>query len=221
MYRKCGRLDSDYVPRSERSQNWRLWLPRVLFESALIVASILFALALDEWQEDREIDELVHRSMASFERELRRNQARIEAVQPYHHGLQSMLESRLTGDTIESAAEFRNILDALQPAVLLNSAWQTAVATGVLSRMDYEVVAAVSLTYSTQNRFDEVYRAGMNALLVPVNFAEERLDVSVYNASRFIADVTAAESELIAFYQQTLELINAYEEQHGIELQDQ
>jgi hypothetical protein len=198
-----------------------VWLPRVLFESALIVASILFALALDEWQEDREIDELVHRSMASFERELQRNQERIEAVQPYHEGLQHMLESRIAGDAIESAAEFRNILDALQPAVLLNSAWQTAVATGVLSRMDYEVVAAVSLTYSTQNRFDEVYRAGNNALLAPVNFAEDRLGVSVYNAARFIADVTIAESELIAFYQQTLELINAYEAENGIELQDQ
>lgn len=191
-----------------------------MFESALIVASILFALALDEWQEDREIEELVNRSMASFERELKRNQARIEAVQPYHLGLHRMLENRIANDDIQSAVEFRNILDALQPAVLLNSAWQTAVATGVLSRMDYEVVAAVSLTYSTQNRFDEVYRAGNNALLAPVNFVGERLDVSVYNATRFIADVTAAESELIAFYQQTLELINALEEANGIEYQD-
>jgi len=191
-----------------------------MFESALIVASILFALALDEWQEDREIDDLVHRSMASFERELKRNQARIEAVQPYHEGLQRMLESRIAGEGIESPAEFRNILDALQPAVLLNSAWETAVATGVLSRMDYEVVAAVSLTYSTQNRFDEVYRSGINSLLAPANFAGDQMEVSVYNTARFMADVTSAESELVAFYQQTLELIEAYEKRNGIELQD-
>ena len=192
----------------------------MLFESALIVASILAALALDEWQEEREITELVHRSMANFERELARNQSRIEAVQPYHEGLQRMLESRISGETIESAAEFRNILDALQPAVLLNSAWDTAVATGVLSRMDYEVVAALSLTYSTQIRFDEVYRAGNNALLAPINFTDDRLSVSVYNAARFVVDVTAAESELVAFYQQTLELIHAYETENDIELQD-
>ena len=149
-----------------------------------------------------------------------RNQSRIEAVQPYHEGLQRMLESRISGETIESAAEFRNILDALQPAVLLNSAWDTAVATGVLSRMDYEVVAALSLTYSTQIRFDEVYRAGNNALLAPINFTDDRLSVSVYNAARFVVDVTAAESELVAFYQQTLELIHAYETENDIELQD-
>jgi len=192
-----------------------------MFESALIVASILFALALDEWQEDREIEELVHRAMASFERELARNQSRIEAVQPYHQGLQQMLENRISGEGIESAVEFRNILDALQPAVLLNSSWQTAVATGVLSRMDYEVVAAVSLTYSTQIRFDEVYRAGNNALLAPINFADGRLGVSVYNAARFVADITAAEGELVAYYQQTRELIDAYEVRSGIDLQDQ
>jgi len=207
------------MPRSGRHVAWSTWLPRVLFESALIVASILFALALDEWQEDREIEELVDRSVSSFDRELRRNQARIEAVQPYHEGLQKMLEGRIAEGGIDSAVEFRNILDALQPAVLLNSAWQTAVATGVLSRMDYELVAALSLTYSTQSRFDEVYRAGNDALLAPVNFTEARLDVSVYNAARFVADVTAAESELIAFYQQTLELMAAYEAEHEIEHQ--
>lgn len=188
---------------------WSTWLPRVLFESFLIVISILFALALDEWREDRQIDEQVNRSIASFERELRQNQARIEAVQPYHEGLRRMLESRIGGEGLDSPVEFRNILDALQPAVLLSSAWQTAVATGVLSRMDYEMVAALSLTYSTQNRFDEVYRSGNNALLAPANFSEERLDISVYNAARFIADITAAEGELIAFYQQTLELIGS------------
>ena len=207
------------MPRGARNTAWSTWLPRVLFESMLIVVSILFALALDEWQEDREIEELVDRSVANFERELKRNQARIEAVQPYHEGLQRMLESRIAGDGIDSAVEFRNILDALQPAVLLSSAWETAVATGVLSRMDYELVAALSLTYSTQNRFDEVYRAGNNALLAPVNFSDERLDVSVYNAARFIADVTAAESELIAFYQQTLELIASSDEESGVAFQ--
>jgi len=208
------------MPRTRTNISWGVWLPRVMFESALIVASILFALALDEWQEDREIDQLVDRSMASFEREIKRNQSRIEAVQPYHEGLQRMLESRIAGEGIKSAGEFRNILDAMQPAVLLNSAWQTAVATGALSRMDYEVVAAVSLTYSTQARFDEIYRSGNNALLAPINFTPDRLDVSVYNAARFVADITAAESELIAFYQQTLELLSQTEASEGIDFQN-
>ena len=56
------------------------WLPRVLFESLLIVVSILLALGLDQWQEDREIQELVDRSIQSFEIEIQRNKSSIEDV---------------------------------------------------------------------------------------------------------------------------------------------
>jgi len=41
-------------------------LPRALVESVLIVMSILLALALDEWQEDKEIQELIDRSFTNY-----------------------------------------------------------------------------------------------------------------------------------------------------------
>ena len=50
-----------------------VWLPRALVDSALIVMSILLALALDEWQEDQEIEELIDRSLINFVNELNRN----------------------------------------------------------------------------------------------------------------------------------------------------
>jgi len=36
-----------------------VWLPRVIFESALITVSILLALGLDEWRENREVEETI------------------------------------------------------------------------------------------------------------------------------------------------------------------
>ena len=54
------------------------WLPRVLFESALIVMSILVALGLDEWRENREAAETVSQALLNFDREIRQNQAQIE-----------------------------------------------------------------------------------------------------------------------------------------------
>ena len=194
-----------------------VWLSRTLVESLLIVVSIMFALALDEWQEDREIQELVDRSVASFAHELQQNHDRVEAVRPYHEGLHQILERRVANGGVTSITEFRNIMEALQPAVLLASAWQTAVATGVLSRMNYELVSALSLTYSTQFRFDEVSRNGNNALLAPMNLAEDRLEVSLANATRFVADITMSEMELMAYYQQTLELIEEYKRIHDLD----
>ena len=194
-----------------------VWLSRTVFESLLIVVSIMFALALDQWQEDREIQELVDRSVASFAHELQQNYARVEAVRPYHEGLHQILERRIDDGGVASINEFRNIMEALQPAVLLASAWQTSVATGVLSRMDYELVSALSLTYSTQFRFDEVSRNGNNALLAPMNLAEDRLEVSLSNAARFVADIATSEMELMAYYQQTLELIEEYKRIHELD----
>ena len=40
------------------SMNTAVWLPRVLFESALITVSILIALGLDEWRQNREMEGL-------------------------------------------------------------------------------------------------------------------------------------------------------------------
>ena len=45
------------------------------------------------------------------------------------------------------------------------------------------------------------------------------LEVSLSNATRFVADITMSEMELMAYYQQTLELIEEYKRIH--ELGDQ
>jgi hypothetical protein len=185
------------------------WLPRTLVESVLIVVSILLALALDEWQEDQEIQELIDRSITNFVNEVTQNRSRIDDVSAYHQGVQQILMRRSANGGLESI-EFRNIMEALQPIVLTSSAWQTAVATGALGRMDFELVSALTLTYNTQLRFDDNYRSVTRTLLTPNSLQPQNLEMTTYNASRFIADVTAAESELSVYYQQTLNILAHY-----------
>ncbi len=187
------------------------WLPRTIVESALIVISILLALALDEWQEDLEIQELIDRSIVNFQNELTQNKSRIEDIGVYHRGVLQVLQRRTFARDSESLEEFRNIMEALQPIVLTSSAWETAVATGALGRMEYELVSALTLTYNTQLRFDDDYRSTLRLLLSPINLNEENLPITTYNAGRFVTDVTSAESELSVYYAQTLELIKQFE----------
>ena len=186
------------------------WLPKALVESVLIVVSIMLALALDEWQEDQEIQELIDRSLVNFSNELTRNKLRIEDVSAYHRGINKILVKRNDMPDTTSIPEFRNIMDSMQPVVLTNSAWQTAVATGALGRMDFELVSALSLTYNTQLRFDENYNSRLQLLLAPNNLQSQYLDITIYNASRFVSDVTTSESELAGYYTATLELLSLY-----------
>ena len=192
------------------------WLPRVVFESLLIVVSILLALALDQWQEDLEIEELVDRSVQSFEQEVRRNKMRVEDVAPYHIGLQEILTRLDEGEGVKSLMEYRNIMEGFQATLLLRTAWDTSVATGALSRMDYELVAALSQTYDAQNRFNELYSIGRNAILTSARLNVENLDLSIYNAIRFMSEVTAAEAHLEAVYEVTLDLIQEYRNKKDI-----
>ena len=185
------------------------WLPRALVESVLIVVSILLALALDEWQDDQEIQELIDRSITNFVNEVTQNRSRIEDVSAYHQGVQQILKQRSSNGGLQSI-DFRNIMEALQPIVLTSSAWQTAVATGALGRMDFELVSALTLTYNTQLRFDDNYRSVLRTLLTPNSLQQQNLELTTYNASRFIADVTAAESELSVYYEQTLNILEQY-----------
>lgn len=187
------------------------WLPRTIVESALIVISILLALTLDEWQEDLEIQELIDRSIVNFQNELTQNKSRIEDIGVYHRGVLQVLQRRTFVSDSQSLEEFRNIMEALQPIVLTSSAWETAVATGALGRMEYELVSALTLTYNTQLRFDDDYRSTLRLLLSPINLNKENLPITTYNAGRFVTDVTSAESELSVYYAQTLELIKQFE----------
>jgi hypothetical protein len=176
------------------------WLPRVLFESMLIVVSILFALYLDEWRDDRQDEENIEHALAYFVSEIQQNRARVEDAAPFNRGLRHVLSRRQEVRAIESVATFVNIFESYNPVVLQSTAWETAIATGALAKMDYNLVSALSLTYSLQNRYQQVSRNGMAEMTSPQNLSQEKLDLAVYNAIRYLDNVTSMETELGVVY---------------------
>ncbi len=166
----------------------------------LIILSILVALGLDEWRDDRQDAENIDKALINFIGELQQNRARVEDAAPFNQGLRHVLNRRQEVKAIESVATFINIIESYSPVVLQSTAWETAIATGSLAKMDYNVVSALSLTYSLQNRYQQVSRTGMMELTSPQNLSEEKLDLAVYNAIRYLDDVTGMENELGGHY---------------------
>lgn len=184
-----------------------VWLPRVLFESALIVLSILVALGLDEWRENREDEETVQLALSNFVREIQQNQASVEDSAPFNQGLRSVLRNRYQTGDIGSVDEFVNMVESYAPAVLQSTAWETALATGSLAKMEYDLVSALSLTYSLQNRYLLASRTGMTELTSPQNLSEEKLNLAVYNSIRYLNDITSMEEELGVIYNEANSVI--------------
>ncbi len=192
-----------------RSKSISAWLPRVLFESLLITVSILFALALDEWREDRQNAENSQKALSNFVSEIRQNKAAIDDAAPFNQGLRHVLSKRQEVRNIESVTHFVNIIESYNPAVLRSTAWDTALATGSLSKMDYSLVSALSLTYGLQNRYQELNRTGMSELSSPQNLTAERLNITVYNSIRYLEEVTRMESELGIVYSEAIAVVQS------------
>ncbi len=191
---------------TEGSLSRRAWISRVLVESGLVVGSILLALALDEWNEGQDYQDLATLSLVNFEREIQQNRLRLEDVTPFHIGLRDVLANMDGGGEDVPATTIRNILEGFQPALLVSTAWETAVATGALGYMDYDVVSGLSLTYNLQERLVTLNRSGMNDLLVG-GFRSGEPDLLVYTANRYMRELTEAEQGLQGVYDLVLGLI--------------
>lgn len=179
----------------------------------LIVMSILLALGVAAWQSDREISELIERSLTSFANEITQNRNTLDDLYRFHVGLQSLLLDLNVESHPEASDEIRNVLDSFQSTVLLTSAWDTALATGALAEMDYEIVLALSLTYSFQQRFETLYNTRLLEMLGGQRGGEQAAGLA-YASGRYIGEVTAAEGELLVVYQQALEVLGVALEEH-------
>lgn len=184
------------------------WILKGLVESVLVVGSILLALAVDEWAQNREYAELADQSLGTFEREIRQNRERLQGEAPYHMGIRDLLGQMRSMP--ESRMEIASILEGLTPPVLLDTAWQTALATGALTHMDFEVVSALSLTYSIQEDFESRIRSNRPRITASQNLQPGEAGVQLDEAYEYVSTLSEGESELMAVYEQALEMIGLY-----------
>lgn len=186
-----------------------VWLPQVLFESALIVVSILVALGLDEWRQKREEAELIRNSLSTFLIEIQQNTIRVDDATPFDLGLRQVLQSHYRENDIETVDEFVSMVETYSPAALQSTAWDTALATGSLAKMDYTLVTALSLTYGLQSRYQHITQSGMRDLTSPQNLSEDKLRLAIYNSIRYLDSVTTLETELSITYAEATSVIQS------------
>lgn len=186
------------------------WLPRILVESGLIVMSILVALAVNEYERNREDEELATQALAAFEREIRQNRARLEDVGPYRHGLRNVIGRMSQSGDLGSSDEFQATigLEALRPAFLTSTVWETALTTGALPHIDFDLVNALSLTYSLQARLEEFSRTGMPDLARGGYVDGTAMPGATREVIVYLGELSRSESELLAAYEEVLRILD-------------
>lgn len=128
-----------------------------LLEGLLIVVSVALGFSLTQWGERRHEQELAQRMLLGVRAEVERNRVVLEPFLALHVAWRDAFDLR---DASASSGSARDLLwDArppLQPdmtshvPLLRRAAWDTALSTGALRLVDYDLAAGISEIYSMQ-----------------------------------------------------------------------
>jgi hypothetical protein len=129
-----------------------------LLEGVFIVVSVVLGFSLTEFGEYRNERELATRMTVSIRREVEYNQATLKPFIPIHRAWQKALETESPSNGTGSAID---VLFATRPQLppeirtnvpfLRRAAWDTALSTGALRLIDYDLAAGLSELYGMQD----------------------------------------------------------------------
>jgi hypothetical protein len=103
---------------------------------------VLLALAVSEWQQEREYEERASTELYNVHLELQSNQ---EVPTKIHDNNRQTIEKAQAADTAES--EDLQFIPGVQ---VRSTAWQTLLAIGISGHIEYDLLLSLSETYSKQ-----------------------------------------------------------------------
>ena len=182
----------------------------------MILVSVGLAFGVAEYRESRANRELATRVLKSLQTEVEQNLAALEPWSDFNRRFSDALAKADTSNSRQSAVEVyvaaRPALPAgakLDTPVVHRGAWDAALSTGALRLIDYDVVAALSAIYQTQQLFgaeSDRFAAEMHAITA---FDPATRVVAIRQASAEFSEVAYAEILLIDLYRKHLPAIRA------------
>ena len=198
--------DSELAPMTGRPGTPH-WVDLAV-QSAMIVLSVLLALAASNWADARKQQRLGDQALQSFAQEIRANRARVARLLPYHDSLAVAARKADSVRSVHSYADWQHAYPAwsgFAPPDLTTAAWQSALATGALTNIRYDRVAALSNVYTIQNKLDS-----FNASYIPLfDFSDGAMPSTVRRMHAYSATVLSFERALISNYDATVALIGS------------
>jgi hypothetical protein len=182
-----------------------------LLEGVLIVVSVLLAFSLTELGEYRNERELAARVLATTRAELEYNRAALAPFIPIHRAWSETLERE---DPASGTGGAIDVLFATRPKLppeirtnvplLRRTAWDTALSTGALRLIDYDVAAGLSEIYGMQ----DYAGAGFPKLFSdPSFFDASGRSATIKLAQTTMRELIFAEESLLALYDKHLPAI--------------
>ena len=181
---------------------------RFLFESALIVFSILLALAVNQWSDSRKQRELTERALTAIRGEITGNVKRIEEGRPYHFSLETELRRADSAGVVHRYSDLKHAApdwSGFENPELDATAWQSALTLGVAPNLGFDTLQTLSRLYGLQTRFDQYNSAGIPTF----DFSDEAMHSTVRRMYVYVATMRTNEDTLLNRYNKALKLLGS------------
>ncbi|GAA4360944.1 hypothetical protein [Kangiella marina] len=169
---------------------WKL----LIFESLLVILSVLLALALNSWREAQAHQELAERALQEVVDEVEANCLRIISFQSYH-------EAVAAGDEKPSG---------IQVGYLRNDAWEIAKTTQASSYLDYEILSLIGEINANQSDHRAIVQAYIEALFIRSLRIETVEELHQEGERAVIRELYRIQSKLLTNYQRLQQTINKH-----------
>jgi type II secretory pathway pseudopilin PulG len=179
---------------------------KILIESALIVFSILLAMAVNEWADSRKQAALTERAMHAIREEITGNAQRIHDVRAYHQTLMDASKRADTLHLVHSYADFRRAApgwSGLRNPELDATAWQSAITLGVVQNIGFDTVRALSRLYLLQTKFDQYAETSLPTF----DFSDAAMPNTVRRMWVFVQTMGTLEDTLTNRYTEALRVL--------------
>jgi len=192
----AGRSKAAAATRASWFRREAISLAELTVHTFAVVLGILLALAIDEHKKERETAAGVAAAMAALHGELEGNRARLH----HHQGHMLGMRDALLADTKEGTrtCDGYSGWSGTQTPLLLDAAYQTAIATQAFSHMEFSRVQSVAAAYGMQ-RLTAAY---LDKILDVVLRGQE---VSAATCGNLVAEVASAEGLVDGLYEKALE----------------
>jgi len=135
-------------------------LPEILIEAASVVLALLLALALNGWNENREMRARGDAARAAILAELRENRQEIQGAEPKLKEIVASLSAALSKD----APPTHELSINLGISLLSEAAWRAALATQASQTLDFSWMTRVAKVYELQESYQRAQGLAVDQL---------------------------------------------------------
>ena len=192
-------------------------LARYTLEAILIVFSVMLALFLDNVLEDRREARTINELVSHVADEMQRNLVVVDEWLPYHRSVIDEIDRYLASDELQQSLLTTDGIDygrlmerGLIQDFYSNASWQLAQQSQITSRIDFDVIYAISQAYLSQQNVNQTLQRFSDFVFHRATHDPDQLISSLRILRNLLQELSGQQSVLQHNYREALRVVDLH-----------